>query len=409
MYFRMTEQVKRRLIQSLREFWSVQPQYPDLTDHIQGKYSFRERPQYGIVLKTSSANQVQLSADNFVGTVQSHVMLARVGDYPGLSIEWVREDQLAIQRNGGSFPSAPGVYYIEVVKADAPIPPYDKEDALQFYVDPLLEANDETLTKVDDLTYQTQNPVVAGSMRLYEMPGAIQLVEGINYTLDPDTGTVSLTEPVPRNGSLSADYRYAAPSIGPFPIVQMQANHTAIPGAVLAFGRRVQAGDRLAVVVTARRESTALEYGGRWDLNIDFDVIARDVYAQQEIVDLTVMYLWGIARSRLSMEGIEISSVNMGGESEEAYDENADDYYYNASISVQLQADWSIHVPLAATVRRALPQTDAQIRETAALTDEELAALGEAATSIRILKDLGLRAVEDPFFVGLGETFEGIG
>jgi hypothetical protein len=408
-YYRMTEQVKRRLIQTLRDFWSVQPQYPDLTDHIQGKYSFRERPQYAIILKTSSANQVQLSADNYVGTVQSHVMLARVGDYPGLSIEWVREDQLAIQRNGGSFPSAPGVYYIEVVKAPDPIPPYDKEDAFQFYVDPLLEANDETLTKVDDLTYQTQNPVVAGSMRLYEMPGAIQLVEGINYTLDPDTGVVTLTNPVPRNGSLSADYRYAAPSTGPYPIVQMQANHTAIPGAVLAFGRRVQAGDRLAVVVTASRESTALEYGGRWEISIDFDVVARDVYAQQEIVDLTVMYLWGIARSRLSGEGIEISSVNMGGESEEAYDENADDYYYNASISVQLQADWSIHVPLAATIRRALPQTDAQIRETAAMTDEELAALGEAATSIRILQDLGLRAVEDPFFVGLGGTFEGIG
>lgn len=409
MYYRMTEQVKRRLIQTLRDFWSVQPQYPDLADHIQGKYSFRERPQYAIILKTSSANQVQLSADNFVGTVQSHVMLARVGNYPGLSIEWVREDQLAIQRNGGSFPAAPGVYYIEVVKAPDPIPPYDKEDAFQFYVDPLLEANDETLTKVDDLTYQTQNPVVAGSMRLYEMPGAIQLVEGINYTLDADVGVVTLTDPVPRNGSLSADYRYAAPSAGPYPIVQMQANHTAIPGAVLAFGRRVQAGDRLAVVVTARRESTALEYGGRWEVSVDFDVVARDVYAQQEIVDMTVMYLWGIARSRLSNEGIEVSTVNMGGESEEAYDENADDYYYNASISVQLQADWSIHVPLAATVRRALPQTDAQIRETAALTDEELAALGNAATSIRILQDLGLRAVEDPFFVGLGGTFEGIG
>lgn len=409
MYYRMTEQVKRRLIQTLRDFWSVQPQYPDLTDHIQGKYSFRERPQYAIILKTSSANQVQLSADNYVGTVQSHVMLARVGDYPGLSIEWVREDQLAIQRNAGAFPSVPGVYYIEVEKAPDPIPPYDKEDSFRFYVDPLLEANDETLTKVDDLTYQTQNPVVAGSMRLYEMPGGIQLVEGINYTLDPDVGIVTLTDPVPRNGSLSADYRYAAPSTGPHPIVQMQANHTAIPGAVLAFGRRVQAGDRLAVVVTASREATALEYGGRWEISVDFDVVARDVYAQQEIVDMTVMYLWGIARSRLSSEGIEISTVNMGGESEEAYDENADDYYYNASISVQLQADWSIHVPLAATIRRALPQTDAQIQETAALTDEELAALGNAATSIRILQDLGLRAVEDPFFVGLGGTFEGIG
>ncbi|NBQ99617.1 MAG: hypothetical protein EBT79_09775 [Actinobacteria bacterium] len=408
MYFRMTEQVKRRMIQTLRDFWSVQPQYPDLVDHIQGKYSFRERPQYAIILKTSSANQVALSADNYVGTVQSHVMLARVGDSPGLSIEWVREDELAIQRNGGSFPTAPGIYYIEVERTASPIPPYNKEDTFQFYVDPLIDVNDETLVKVDDLTYQTQNPVLAGSMRLYEMPGAIQLLEGTNYTLDPDNGTVTLTEPLPRNGSLSADYRYVAPTTGPHPIVQMQANHTAIPGTVLAFGRRVQAGDKMAVVVTARRGPTALEYGGRWDLSLDFDVVARDVYAQQEIVDLTVMYLWGIARSRLSMEGIEISTVSMGGESEEAYDENADDYYYNATIGVQLQADWSIHVPLAATVRRALPQTDAQIRMTAALSDEELAALGNAATSIRVLADLGLRAVEDPFFVGLGGTYEGI-
>lgn len=408
MYFRMTEQVKRRLIQTLRDFWSVQPQYPDLTDHIQGKYSFRERPQYAIILKTSSANQVALSADNYVGAVQSHVMLTRVGDYPGLSIEWVREDELAIQRNGGSFPTAPGIYYIEVEKAPNPVPPYNKEDSFQFHVDPLIDVADETLVKVDDLTYQTQNPVLAGSMRLYEMPGAIELVVGINYTLDPNTGTVTLMEPLPRNGSLSADYRYAAPSTGPHPIIQMQANHTAIPGTVMAFGRRVQAGDRMAVVVTARRGPTALEYGGRWDLNVDFDVVARDVYAQQEIVDLTVMYLWGIARSRLSTEGIEISSVNMGGESEEAYDENADDYYYNASISVQLQADWSIHVPLAATVRRTLPQTDVQITATAGMTDEELAALGNAATSIRVLADLGLRAVEDPFFVGPGGTYEGI-
>jgi hypothetical protein len=152
-----------------------------------------------------------------------------------------------------------------------------------------------------------------------------------------------------------------------------------------------------------------LEYGGRWDISLDFDVVARDVYAQQEISDLTVMFLWGIARSRLSSEGIEIAQVNMGGESEEAYDENGDDYYYNASISVQLQADWSIHVPLAATIRRALPQTDAQIRATAALNDAELAALGNAATSIRVLQDLGLRAVADPYFIGAASTFEGIG
>jgi hypothetical protein len=41
-------------------------------------------------------------------------------------------------------------------------------------------------------------------------------------------------------------------------------------------------------------------------------------------------------------------------------------------------------------------------------TDEELAALGNAATTIRVLQDLGLRAVEDPFFGGLRGTYEGI-
>jgi hypothetical protein len=31
---------------------------------------------------------------------------------------------------------------------------------------------------------------------------------------------------------------------------------------------------------------------------------------------------------------------------EETYDETGDTYYYNASISLQLRADWEMHVPL---------------------------------------------------------------
>ena len=408
MYYKLTEQVKRRMIMALRDFWATHPQYRDIVDHIQGKYSFKERPQYAIILKTSSANQVSLSADNYVGTVDSHVMLARVGNAPGLSIEWVRENALAVQANNGVFPTLPGVYYIEISNAPTPIPPYSQEESYQFHIDPLINVNDETLVKVNDLTYQTQNPVLDGSMRLYEMPGSILMVQGINYTLDAASGLVTLATPLDRNASLSADYRYAGATLGPFPITQMQANHTALPGVVMAFGRRIQSGDRLAVVVTAHREATAFEYGGRWDLNLDFDVLARDVYAQQEISDMTVMYLWGIARSRLSQEGIEIQSVSMGGESEEAYDENGDDYYYNASISVQLQADWAIYVPIAATIRRTVTQTDEQINTTARLTDVELIAVGEAANSIRALADLGVRAVSDPFFSTRAGTFEGI-
>lgn len=412
MYYQMTEQIKRRMILELRRFWSTHPRYPDLAEHIQGKYSFKERPQYGIVLKSASANHVQLSADNFVGTVQSHVMLVRVDQAPGLSAEWVRDDELAIQRNQGAFPSPAGIYYIEVSVSSEPRPPGDP--GYQFHVDPLLDVVDENLLRVNDLEYQTQNPVLAGSMRLYEMPGSIPLVEGVNYTLDAPTGKVTLVTPVTRRGSLSADYRYVAPTTGPWPLTMNQANHTAIPGAIIAFGRRVQAGDRIAVVVSTFREPTALEYGGRWELSIDFDILARDVFAQQEIADATVMYLWGVARNRLSSEGIEITQVNFGGESEESYDDTGDDYYYNASFSVSLQADWSIHVPLAAYIRNVTPQTAAQIRSNAALSPEALAALGNAATSIELLGSMGLRAVEDPYFMGPAgapgaqTTFEGI-
>jgi hypothetical protein len=161
----------------------------------------------------------------------------------------------------------------------------------------------------------------------------------------------------------------------------------------------------MAVVVYSRRVPTALEYGGKWDISIDFDIMARDVYAQQEIADSTVMYLWGIARNRLSTEGIEITAVSMGGESEEVYDETGDDYYYNASFSVQTQTDWSIHVPLTATIRRVVPLTQAQVAEVAGMTDDQLVE-SNISNNIQVLESLGLRSFDDPFFAGKTTTFE---
>ena len=46
----------------------------------------------------------------------------------------------------------------------------------------------------------------------------------------------------------------------------------------------------------------------------------------------------------------------MGGENEEAYDETADLNYYNASLSVEIQADWEIHLPLPLTISRIAPK-----------------------------------------------------
>ena len=406
MYHFLTEATKRLIIDELRRFWQYHPKYKDIVEHIQGKYSFRERPQYGIVLKTSSATPLRLSADNFLGTISSYVYLTGVQEHPGLSIEWVREDARAIQDNQGAFPSPPGIYYIEVRESETRRPPYSKEPSYEFYVDPLLDVVDESLQKVSSFVWQTQHPFVRGTLRLYEMPGSIAYVEGVNYTADPTTGNITLTNPLLSRQWLSADYRYAADSTGPWGITENFDNNQAIPGVVLAFGRRIQAGDQLAVVVHGVRQPTAFEYGGKWDVSIELEVVARDVESQQEITDMTMGYLHGILRTRLSTIGVEIMDVSMGGESEDSYDENADDYYYTASISMSMQTDWAIHVPIERVIRKVSPQTSEQYAISAALTDNELGQLDlNTLQNLKIYESLGLQFIQDPFF-RVGNTYE---
>lgn len=409
MYFFLTEQLNRVFIDELRRYWQYHPKYgqnseASILDHIIGKYSFKQRPQVGIVLKNSSGNQVQLAADNFQGHVQSYVFLAHVEGRPNLSIEWVREDYVAIQNNGGLFPSAPGVYYLDFC-TDAGEPTADS-----FFIDQLLDVIDETVLRVNDTQYQLQSGrFVARTLKLYRMPGNLELYQGPNYTADPATGEITLVDELAEDEYLSADYRYPGQTTGPWQVFPNRALRDPIPGVVLAFGTRITPGDRLAVVVSRTRDIAALEFGGRWDLTLDVDVIARDPLTQREILDQSAFYLWAIARPRLSSRGIEVSAVNMGGETEEVYDENADDFFYNASFSLQVQTDWSVHVPLGIVLRNLeigggepiaqgqAPLTPPFIEQFASLTDEQIS---RVLTNFRAYSGLGLRAPWDPFFVG---------
>ena len=88
MYYQLTSALKRRMILELRRYWASHPKFPDIVDNIQGKYSFKERPQHGIIVKTGSASKVNLAADNFQGTVYSHCTLTMIDNYAGTAIEW---------------------------------------------------------------------------------------------------------------------------------------------------------------------------------------------------------------------------------------------------------------------------------------------------------------------------------
>lgn len=343
MYYNLVAALKRRLVLELQDSFARHPIYNKIVPNIQNRYAFASRPQYGIVIKGSSANKVQLSADNFLGTVMSRVMLAMVGE-PSHPIEWAREDLQAIYDNGGTMPTPPGVYYIEIQTV-----PTAAQKEGTFAVDPLYTQYDEPLLHFEsgiEREAQLQRVPVRGTVRLW-VNNSYALMEGEDYEVNYDTGAIRFKIALRPHSKVAADYRYAGESIEGIPFQWNTSDRTTLPGVVLAFGKRARVEDKVAVVIYPDRTEVARAYGGRFDVNFDMDVlVAGDAMQTEEIADLAVMYLWNDKRSKLSSEGIEIMDVTLGGEAEESYDENADIFYYTASISVQMQSDWEVHVPL---------------------------------------------------------------
>jgi hypothetical protein len=337
----------------LKDSFSNHPIYEKIVPFIQNKYAFSERPQFGIVVKGASANKVQLSADNFVGSIMSHVMLANVGA-PVYPIEWVREDLACLRANNDVMPTPPGVYYIEVLSV-----PEDSQTSGSFIIDPLLTVNDEAVLRFEsgiETEAQLQRVPIQGTLRIWENRH-FMMVEGTHYRVNYENGAIVLLGRSTAGSILTADYRYAVPSVGPISFQWNKADFSTLPGVVLAFGKRSRVGDKVAIVVYQDRVETAQAYGGRFDTTFDLDVIARDPNQMEEIADLGLMYLWAHKRAVLSTEGIEITDISMGGEAEEVYDETGDDYFYTASLSISIQADWEIHMPLPLTISRVTATT----------------------------------------------------
>jgi len=90
MYNYLVNAAKNRLILELRNAFDKHPIFKTL--EIYNRFPYNERIQEGVIIKNSSANRVALSADNYQGTVFGYTTYAKHSNYPGLSIEWVRED-----------------------------------------------------------------------------------------------------------------------------------------------------------------------------------------------------------------------------------------------------------------------------------------------------------------------------
>ena len=387
--------MKRRLILELQDSFAKHPVYNKIVPWIQSKYVFKERPQFGIVLKGASANKVALAADNYVGTVFSHVMLAYVGA-PKFPLEWVREDLNTIRANKGHMPIQPGVYFIEILTA-----PTNANEPGTFAVDPFLTVtNEPVLQFVTGVEHeaQLQDIPAKGTLRLWDNNRYL-MREGVDYECNYADGAIHFLATHHPGTTIIASYRYTTPSIGPIEFHWNMADWQTLPGVVLAFGKRACPGDKVAVVVTQDREDTAQAYGGKFEMSFDLDVIATDPLQMEEIADFAVMSLWSEKKPKLELEGIEIIDISLGGESEETYDENADIYYYMSSISLQMRADWEVHVPLPLTISKvtaSTPKGDAE------------APPGQLGPSTILPVFNGLYCATTPIAVGRNHEFERI-
>ncbi len=399
MFSYLAEPLTQFFIKELREFWSTHPKYLDLVDGIQGKYSWEQSPSKGIVVKTSGSSHVRYSADNYKGIRYSYVTLFKPKGTRGTSIEWLKEDGVAINKNNGFFPSPPGYYFVKITDID------DYTAILTFSVTKYLDVSHEIILLNSNISGMLAHPPLQNTVTLRVQPSDYELFEDINYVVNYTTGEIVFIQPLPNSPSyVEASYRYSDGVEEGFKVQENCYHKNAIPGVLLAFGRRSFLNDIMVVVVTNIREPAYKVYGGRWTGSVEFDCFSKDEYEQREISSWTLHFMEAMLRPAATAFGIEITEVSSSGETEEPYDDVADDIKYSESISVSVETEWEMHVPIVGHVTSIEPLSLLQQKQYAGLTDEQVA---QVSNNIRYAESIGLVSIEDPFFNGR-RTFESI-
>lgn len=281
-------------------------------------------------------------------------MLAPIKDSPGTTLEWARENFTVLEGvspDRSVFPTPPGVYVVEVQK----LPDDARQIAGDFIVDPIITVLSEPLIVFNssaDVTAQLSHPdVYPGSVRLY-LNNRRSLVTGVDFSVDYLTGEVSFLKTTPAGDSIFADYRYQLPQQGPFPFYRDWTDTASIPGAILAFGDRVQAKDQMAIVVTSDRTEVAEVYGGKFEITFNLVVFSRDAEDRERMSDYIIAKFLE-RQSELGFDGLELLDISPGGENEEVYNTEIDDYYYESAVNLSLRVDWEMWYPLPIVINRA--------------------------------------------------------
>lgn len=350
----LTNTTKRRIVQEIKKILYDHPRYRADSENVQNKFAFDERPQRGLIVNGTSADRVRLSADNYMGRLSSFCMLVPAKGSPCTTVEWVRENFNILERTSKDrsvFPSVPGVYSFEVNT----VPDEARNVPGTVTMTPILTVSGEPLImfgSTGDLDAQLpRSNIYPRSVRLW-LDGRRALVPDVDYSVDWETGAVRFLKETPPGSFVTADYRYVEPAVGPLQFKSEQFDVAMVPGVVIAFGDRAQECDKFSIVVTDERTDVADVYGGKFEMNFDLIAFSKDSEDREKLSDYIIMKVLE-RQSALGFEGIELMDISPGGENEDVFNPETDEYFYESNISLSLRVDWSIYVPLPAVVWRA--------------------------------------------------------
>src|SRR6202034_1242865 len=97
-------------------------------------------------------------------------------------------------------------------------------------------------------------------------------------------------------------------------------------------------GDQMAIKIGSRRREVANVFGGKFETTFELIVFSRDAEDRDKMSDYIIEKILEI-QNRIGFEGLELLSVSPGGESEDVFVQEIDDYYYESSVSLTIRVD----------------------------------------------------------------------
>jgi len=84
-------------------------------------------------------------------------------------------------------------------------------------------------------------------------------------------------------------------------------------------------------------------FAGAWEGSINIDIMARDLRARDDLVDLVSLLFVDIAFNDLQKSGLIVKNVSAGATTER---DDRNDHLFVQTVTLQIRSDWHRHIPI---------------------------------------------------------------